>query len=460
MGSSQDLGIEDSGHRGEFDEVINGDLLATADRLLVQKALREIMQSTRFRSSKQCQNLLRYVVHHSLAGHDNLLRERVIGTAVFDRAPDYDTANDPIVRARMAEVRKRLAQYYVADHHGVPPVRIEIPSGSYRAQFELHSEVADELPARPLLTAGAELQAEPVRNAVEPAVLPPSEIGAMPARASRPRMMWLVAGILVLALGCGSFFALQPRYSPQERALRDFWSPGLRSPMPILIYTGTNVIYRFTPQFLEKYRATHHLSNTGPEFAVDLTHMQNIDPHDVRSSSNAYVTVGDVSACADIVSMLARHNKSYEMRYAGDISSGDLRSESTVLIGAFNNNWTLNVTDPLRFAFVGGDTIVDRLDKTRSWSVHLNPDGSTTDDYAVVTRLLSSKTGTILLTAAGIGQYGTQAASEFLSSPQRIADFAAKAPRDWSNKNVQVVLHIKVADEVPAAVEIVAVHFW
>jgi hypothetical protein len=230
--------------------------------------------------------------------------------------------------------------------------------------------------------------------------------------------------------------------------------------MPILIYTGTNVVYRFSPEFLDKYRTTHHLDNTGPEFVVDLKSMQNLDPHDLRSSSNAYVTVGDISACAGIVSMLAGRNKPYELRYAGDMSSGDLRSESTVLIGAFNNNWTLNVTAPLRFAFVAGDTIVDRLDKTRSWSVRLNPDGSTTDDYAIVTRLLSPKEGRILLTAAGIGQYGTQAASEFLSNPQRIAEFVAKAPRDWNKKNIQIVLHVKVEDETPAAVEIVAVHYW
>jgi NAD dependent epimerase/dehydratase family enzyme len=118
------------------------------------------------------------------------------------------------------------------------------------------------------------------------------------------------------------------------------------------------------------------------------------------------------------------------------------------------------VTDPLRFAFTRGDTIEDKFDKNRFWSVHLSQDGSTTDDYAIVTRLLNLKTGQILFTAAGIGQYGTQAASEFLSSPQRIKEFADRAPRDWNQKNVQIVLHIKVVDETPGTVDIVAVHYW
>jgi hypothetical protein len=33
---------------------------------------------------------------------------------VFGRSPDYDTAEDPVVRLRAADVRKRLAQYYQA----------------------------------------------------------------------------------------------------------------------------------------------------------------------------------------------------------------------------------------------------------------------------------------------------------------------------------------------------------
>jgi hypothetical protein len=55
--------------------------------------------------------LFRYIVEHSLAASDGSLRERIIGIEVFGRSPDYDTAEDPGVRLRAADVRKRLAQY-------------------------------------------------------------------------------------------------------------------------------------------------------------------------------------------------------------------------------------------------------------------------------------------------------------------------------------------------------------
>lgn len=416
----------------------------------VEKALRKILESPHFRTSKQSQNLLSYVVRHSVAGQDNLLRERVIGSEVFGRAPDYDTANDPIVRARVAEVRKRLAQYYVSEDQRQLILKIEIPPGSYRAQFEVAAEREDSAQAAALTSS----------NAPEEELLPATATPAAPGglRLGHNWWRWLAPGTLLIA-GL-LFWRFYPFYSTQEQALREFWSPAMNGSIPVLIYTGTNVVYRFSPEFLDRYRKVHRLPNTGPEFEVHLGPSEKVGADDLLTSSNSYVTVGDVSACAAIVAMLARHNKAYELRYAGDISAGDLRASPTVLIGAFNNPWTLNVTEPLHFAFVRGDTIIDRSDGKRSWSVRISPDGSTSDDYAVVTRMRNPKTGQLLLTAAGIGQYGTQAASEFLGSPQRIAEFATKAPRGWSSRNLQIVLHVKVADEVPSVVEIAAVYYW
>ena len=77
----------------------------------VDQTLERVLSSPAFRNSKQCQKFLRYVVEHSHAGNDELLKERCIGIEVFGRDPDYDTAADPVVRVRATEVRKRLSQY-------------------------------------------------------------------------------------------------------------------------------------------------------------------------------------------------------------------------------------------------------------------------------------------------------------------------------------------------------------
>ena len=109
------------------------DALSDEERLLVERALDDMVNSVPFRTSRQCQDLLRYVVLQSLAGEEESLRERVIGVEVFGRRPDYDQAADPVVRIRAADVRKRIALYYEAADRAAYPVKIAIHSGSYRA---------------------------------------------------------------------------------------------------------------------------------------------------------------------------------------------------------------------------------------------------------------------------------------------------------------------------------------
>jgi hypothetical protein len=306
--------------------------------------------------------------------------------------------------------------------------------------------------------------AEPAKATAVIAPIPPQASPvALAAEADSARWAkgngWLfLAGavmVLIVAVAGLKFFTM-----PKATAFDQFWAPVLRNPMPVIVYTGTNVVYRFSPQFLQEYRKSHHLGDNGPEFAVDLASLDLAGVRSLQPSSNAYLTTGDVSAVTAITSAMVQLKKPYELRFAQDISPGDLHAAPIVLLGAFNNQWTLNTTSPLRFSFSGGDTIRDAENPKRTWQVNVKPDGRTTDDYAIISRLLNGDRGQTRMTAAGIGQYGTQAAAEFLSSSEKINAFARTAPAGWSSKNLQIVIHVQVVDDVPAAVEIVAIHQW
>src|SRR5689334_2911067 len=125
-------------------------------RAQIDGLLEDILGSAPFRTSRQCQDLFRYIVDHSLASPDGSLRERIIGIEVFGRSPDYDTAEDPVVRLRAADVRKRLAQYYQSKPEP-GEWKIEIPTGSYKAHFH-PSEVP--LARVPLVVTSLQPQAE------------------------------------------------------------------------------------------------------------------------------------------------------------------------------------------------------------------------------------------------------------------------------------------------------------
>jgi len=120
--------------------------LSTEQANLVRSALESVISSDVFAPSKRCQDFLRLVVEHALAGDLDSLSERMIGAEMFRRPVDYDTSNDAVVRVRATEVRKRLAQYY-REAAQTPVVRIDLQPGSYVPEFHWSSpgKVADQV---------------------------------------------------------------------------------------------------------------------------------------------------------------------------------------------------------------------------------------------------------------------------------------------------------------------------
>lgn len=183
----------------------------------VQKALSETLKSTPFRTSKQSQQLLKYIVDKTLAGHAEFLKERVIGAEVFGRPPDYDTNEDPIVRGRAAEVRKRLAQYYMREGQ-LCSIRIEISPGSYLASFSdsstpnaKESGVSESNPIRPQ-EKGLFQQIEPSKPVTGRESLRVVDLNSKAWR-------FLGTAVLVVLLGTVSYM-LRPK-----NPVAQFWSP-------------------------------------------------------------------------------------------------------------------------------------------------------------------------------------------------------------------------------------------
>src|SRR5499426_3016954 len=110
--------------------------------------LARILGSPQFRSSKRCSLFLRYVVEQASENHLEFLKERTLGIEVFRRDPQYDTNQDPVVRAAAGEVRKRLAQYYLEPGHE-DELRIRIPAGSYVPEVQPATKIKAEEAPRP-----------------------------------------------------------------------------------------------------------------------------------------------------------------------------------------------------------------------------------------------------------------------------------------------------------------------
>jgi hypothetical protein len=432
------------------------DAVPPAARPQLQELLDDILRSTPFRTSRQCQDLFRHIVEHSLAGSDDSLRERVIGVEVFGRAPDYDTAEDPVVRLRAADVRKRLAQYYQTQKNSTQQWKIEVPTGSYKAQFHRPESVVSQV-------AGATDVTQPGSEAV---VSQRPEQLTVNTRLRKRKAFWASFAAILVAAALAGLMLTQHPTPPTGTAFDLFWGPVLENPRPVLVCTGSNSVYVLSPKALEKYKLTHsHRQDATPnlETLVPLEELRNLAGDDFLPVKNMYLTTGDASAAAQISSLLGSRHHPYDLRFGTDLSFGDLRHSSAILIGAFNNSWTLNMTDNLRFVYDSGDTpemhVRDRFDSSRSWWPKFSGEKDI-EDYAIVSRILDSKTGSVLITIAGLRQSGTRAAGDFTTSPELIAEFIKQAPKDWSRKNLQIVLHTNVVNDIPASPTVVAAYYW
>lgn len=423
---------------------------------LIERTLAEIFRSAPFRASKQSQQLLRYVVENSLSGHSELLKERLIGVYVFGRQPDYDTSDDPIVRARAAEVRKRLAQFYVGDgSHS--SIRIEIAPGSYHATFT-------ELPEK----AGTDSLAQ---ESIAPSPLRTAETAPTPVLVETPKgprptqFRKRVALISAIPLALLCFSAWYWFVANHGTAMDRFWKPYFGSPGPVVLYAGANAVYMLSPDFINRYKATHHLNaleNEGREFAVPISSDMRLGAGDLVPFTNDFTTIGDLFASVRLASLLATHRKRVDLRSGEDVAFSDIRQSPTILIGAFNNSWTLELTGdlPIVFQNAGNMTISDQTNRNQVWTPTFTSDERVSVDYAVVTRLPHSKTGQALVTIAGMTQAGTHAAADFITDPEQLRKLAAVIPGDWDQKNLQFVLQTKVVNNIPTTPLIVATKSW
>lgn len=414
----------------------------------VIEALSSILQSVPFRSSKQIQRLFQFIVSETLAGRADALKERNIGTAVFDRRPDYDTNDDPVVRLRVGELRKRLALYYQAtqDHS----VLISIPSGSFRAVFERGGEIQAGLPQASLQTSPDAPSGKAISRA-------PFGIGWQGTGSPPKRVIWWIAIGASLAIGALGVLAFVP--SAQERALNKFWAPVLHDSRPVLVHIGNNAVYEVSDSFKDRYHKDHPLNEEekmGFENYYSIPLGTNVPAEDLSLVRDVYHTNGDMTATISITSLLVRRNRPFDLRYGSDLAFGDFRQYPTVLVGAHNNYWTMSMTRKLRFGFEGYDAIVDRSNSGKRWVA----DVDRKEDYAIVCRMLDSSDGRAFIVVAGVGNGGTSAAATFITNGEYIAALAKSLPRGWEKKNLEVVLHASVKNQIPSNPDIVATHSW
>lgn len=205
--------------------------IAAEQHAVIRAELGRLLRLSEFRGSKRCSDFLAYAVDQTLIGaHESELKERTIAVEVFGRTPSYDSNEDSIVRVTARDVRKRLAQCYLgmgADH----PVRIELKTGSYGAEFHWP---------------------EPPQPESEEAALPVVAPSAAPARRWRTVTAWCIALPAFFFAG----WMMKPGTPAAPDILRAFWGPLLQNPGAMLMCMGTPTVYDVSDRLRSEYLRT------------------------------------------------------------------------------------------------------------------------------------------------------------------------------------------------------------
>jgi hypothetical protein len=429
--------------------------------LQVKEALGQILRSAPFNGSKQSQTLLKYLVEHSLGEEGDSLKERTIGIEVFGRKPDYNTAEDPIVRARVGEIRKRLAQYYQSPEAQDSALHIFILPGSYRPTFALHPGENDGSQDGAVTDQTETVDSHTGEDHASP------KTAALVARApgkARWRI-WAVAAPAVCVVLLVAWIGIQ-KWTKSDLDL--FWGPILDSKRPVVIYAGTAPVYVRT---MESYYSKMPPLQPGEEkqpalkwTLPSLAEQEVLTAKDVLVDTNGYVEVGDVTAVSNVTGLLNGHQHKFDLRLGPDLAFEDLHGSPTILVGSFANFWTMNMNPDLRFYFDRDLNIRERGGQGRVWSISHGASrarsSTITEDYAIISRLLDSKTGAPVITLAGTTTCGARAASEFVTDPVQMRQLDRIPKDNWEHKNLELVLHTSLIDCNPTSMDLVTWQSW
>lgn len=408
----------------------------------VRRELERVIASRVFRGSHRCQTFLQYVVTKTLEGEAKFLKERTLAVHVFGREATEDLSEDSIVRVGAREVRKRLAQYYIGEG-AQDPLRIELPAGSYIPTFQSH------LPA-----AAAEVETERAPEQLKPD--PPT-----PAKRIRvDRKVVILSGAVLLLCVAGVTWQAT---SGVRSAFDAFWRPAWEAKAPLMIAIAHPIVYQ------PSLRAQSLDAKLNGKAEPPLQRAISVPPALLNGSDfvpalNQYVGFGDAEAALRVSLLFSQHHLRSRVRLASRVEFNDLRGLGTVLIGAFTNRWTMDLTKNMRYRFEyrpDGKPCIAEASAGCRWTLTTKADdGRSAEDYILLCRIPHPVTNGFTVVCAGLNVYGTDEAGRIISDPDSLTPILRELPKDWANHNLQIVLHVAVVGDAPAQSELVSVYAW
>jgi hypothetical protein len=397
-----------------------------------------LTNSHSLRGSESLCKLLRYLAEHSLDHPGVALKEYQIATEVLGRSGGFDPQNDSTVRVQAGRLRVKLAEYYA--HEGPEdPLIVELPKGSYALTFHGRTPA----PAAGLTTVSAR-----------------SEDGVFPDRRAHLNRNWIIAvGVLALLL-VAALMTIAMLASTRGRTqastknsvpavYQTFWNRFVTGPEePWVIFSNGNFVGR-------------------PE-----TGMRYYNPETDSHSAilDHYTGVGEVLAVHELDRVFLLLNRQLRVKRGTLFSLDDAKNNNLIFVGSPAENLTLlQIPSTREFVFKvldsgprkGDLAVINVHPQPGEPTVSLAslPHHPTTEDYAVISLAPGLDPERSVLILAGTTTMGTQAAAEYVSRPDSLAELLRRlgVAKAEDLKSFEALLRVTVRQGVPVITELVAI---
>lgn len=427
-----------------------------------REELRRVLESKHFASSPKKIRFLEFVAEQTFRGNRDKLNEYLIGAEVYDRGPGFDQQKDPIVRVQAHEIRRQLKKYYEEEGQD-NLIRIELPPGRYVPVFARNapSIVASELGL-----------------ATEPSVAhhSPAFDSDGPISPRNYLQLGVIAALTLLCTGLGYLLIVRRPAASQtsnrsEAALPAnldwFWHPFLPPADPPLIVIPNHPILRAAHDgdSSQTVASGHEIPKSSlPEFR-DTIHFRELKRFVFVPSLTDFTAVGETIGVVKVCEMFFKAGESCRVQPSRLVNFEEIKNGNAILLGG-SQSWSGRVFIEQAGFHMQSGVILNRKPLPGEKPVY-KPEfdpvtNQLTRDYALVLMLPNERQDRRVLLIYGIYTQGSQAAIEFLTNSEHMAELrqallAVSSDHKTIPPYFQALLTTTVENAVPGTASIVAV---
>jgi hypothetical protein len=417
-----------------------------------REELHRVLESRHFSSSPKKNRFLEFVSEQTFQGNSEKLNEYLIGAEVYDRGSEFDQQKDPIVRVQAHEIRRLLKKYY--DEEGKNNlIRLDLPSGRYV----------------PVFSRNTSSEAGNIVQEYEPSAA---------ISASGRFHLLLTVSLAVLCIVLAVLLVFRGRQTAGPTQVRStaftlppsldwFWRPFLPPADPPLIVIPNHPLLRAAHDgdSAQTLASGHEIPKSSlPEFR-DTIHFRELKRFVFVPSLTDFTAVGETLGVVRLCEMFFKSGDLCRVQPSRLVNFEEIKNGNAILLGG-SQNWSGRVfLDEEGFHLQSG-VILNRRPQPGEKPVYRPEFDPITNqlrrDYALVLMLPNEKPDRCVLLIYGIYTQGSQAAIEFLTNPERMAELHqdllnASPDHKIIPRYFQVLLTTTVENAVPGNTSIVAV---